>query len=181
MHLVTLRRRSVRLLLPRATDRSARCDRSNHVHATGEELPCAVEGTTNGASWRNAVSGETLPNGYTQATDQILALKDMLRERIGRDPGFGRASVLFERRIPVGSSLPRSDFRVQICDQSGREELLLTPTSARSPRTPLNLAVLREYAIQDRYGEPVDFLAEEGLGSQKYHRSFANAYRATPS
>ncbi|MFL9888839.1 nuclease-related domain-containing protein [Paraburkholderia agricolaris] len=117
----------------------------------------AVEGTTNSAYWRNPATGASLPNGYTQATDQMFALKDMLRQQSGRDPGFARAAVLFEQGIPVGSSLPQSDFRVQICDLQGLEALLLTPTSGGSSRVPWNLELLRKYAIQEGMARLPDF------------------------
>jgi hypothetical protein len=109
----------------------------------------AAEGTTNSAFWRNPATGETLPNAYTQATNQVLALKDMVRARAGVDPGFARAVVLFEQGIPFGSSLPPSDFRVQICDMEGLEALLLTHTSERSGRVPWDQGLIRSYAIEE--------------------------------
>ncbi|WP_114815016.1 nuclease-related domain-containing protein [Paraburkholderia kururiensis] len=107
----------------------------------------AVEGGTNSAHWTNPATGESLPNAYTQTTDQMLALKDMLRKETGEDPGFARAVVLFEPGIPVGSSLPRSDFRVQICGIEELEALLLTHTSEHSGRKPWNRDALRSYAV----------------------------------
>ncbi|MFM0097118.1 nuclease-related domain-containing protein [Paraburkholderia nemoris] len=106
--------------------------------------------STNSASWMNPATGESLPNAYTQATNQMLTLKDMLRDRSGIDPGFARAAILFERGIPAGSSLPRSDFRVQIRGAETLEGLLLTHTSERSSRRPWDLAQLRGYAIEER-------------------------------
>ena len=108
-----------------------------------------AEGTANSAFWRNPATGETLPNAYTQATNQMLSLKDMVRARAGVDPGFARAVVLFEQGIPVGSSLPPSDFRVQICDMEGLEALLLTHTSERSGRVPWDQGLIRSYAIEE--------------------------------
>lgn len=116
----------------------------------------AIAGSTNSASWMNPASGESLPNAYTQATNQMLALKDMLRDRSGIDPGFARAAILFERGIPAGSSLPRSDFRVQICGAEALEGLLLTHTSECSSRRPWDLAQLRGYAIEERMARLAD-------------------------
>lgn len=110
----------------------------------------AVKGSTNSASWVNPATGESLPNGYTQATNQMLSLKDMLRERSAVDPGFARAAILFEQGIPVGSSLPRSDFRVQVCGPESLEALLLTHTSERSSRVPWSMEQLRGYAVDER-------------------------------
>ncbi|MFM0615001.1 nuclease-related domain-containing protein [Paraburkholderia nemoris] len=108
-----------------------------------------AEGTMNSAFWRNPATGETLPNAYTQATNQMLSLKDMVIARAGVDPGFARAVVLFEQGIPVGSSLPPSDFRVQICNMEGIEALLLTHTSERSGRVPWDQGLIRSYAIEE--------------------------------
>jgi hypothetical protein len=110
----------------------------------------AVEGSANSAFWTNPATGEAMPNAYTQATNQMLALKDMLRSRTGADPGFARAIVLFEQGIPIGSSLPRSDFRVQICGSDRLEGLLLTSTSEHSARVPWDLDALRSYALGER-------------------------------
>ncbi|WP_321790591.1 nuclease-related domain-containing protein [Burkholderia pyrrocinia] len=110
----------------------------------------AVSGSINSENWLNQETGEPLPNAYTQATDQMLALKDMLRRRTGVDPGFARAVVLFEPGIPIGSSLPSSDFRVQITAPEGLQPLLATPTSERSARVPWNLAHLRSYAVEEK-------------------------------
>ena len=126
----------------------------------------AVEGTTNSASWRNPATGECRPNAYTQAIDQMHALKDMLREQSGRDPGFARAAVLFEQGIPAGSSLPRNDFRVHICDLDGLEALLLTPTSERSSRVPWDLALLREYATRERMARLPDFALRKSASAR---------------
>ncbi|WP_080438299.1 NERD domain-containing protein [Burkholderia ubonensis] len=110
----------------------------------------AVSGSINSENWFNPETGEPLPNAYTQATDQMLALKDMLRARTGTDPGFARAVVVFEQGIPIGSSLPPDDFRVQIVAPEGLGPLLVTPTSERSGRVPWNLAHLRSYAVEER-------------------------------
>lgn len=116
----------------------------------------AIEGSTNSASWINPATGESLPNAYTQATNQMLALKDMLRGRSGIDPGFARAAILFEQGIPHGSSLPRSDFRVQICGAEALEALLLTHTSEHSSRRPWDLEQLRGYAVEERMAKLSD-------------------------
>jgi hypothetical protein len=109
----------------------------------------AVEGTANSAFWKNPATGERLPNAYTQVTNQMLALKDMLRLRSGSDPGFARAVVLFEQGLRIDSSLPPNDFRVHICDLNELEALLLTHTSERSSRVPWDQAPLREFAIKE--------------------------------
>ena len=80
-----------------------------------------VRGKVNGL-WQMHASGsawKNVGNPYVQALDAMHALKDHLRTSHGEDLGYPATCVVIAPKLPVGSDVPPSDFKVSIIGVDG--------------------------------------------------------------
>lgn len=80
-----------------------------------------IRGKVNGL-WQMQVSGsawKNVRNPYLQALDAMHALKDHLRASHGANLGYPAACVVVAPKLPVGSDVPPSDFKVSIIGMDG--------------------------------------------------------------
>lgn len=77
-----------------------------------------VRGKVNGL-WQMHVSGsawKNVRNPYLQALDATHALRDHLRASHGENLGYPATCVVIAPKLPVGSDVPPSDFKVSIIE-----------------------------------------------------------------
>jgi hypothetical protein len=106
------------------------------LHQTGtlviesKALSSAVRGGTNGEWQVRLASGQwrDIPNAYTQAVNEKLALRDAMAAFSGVDVPYPDAAVIFVPAIPAASAIPSSDFKAAI---AGLDDLPDRITSAR--------------------------------------------------
>ena len=80
-----------------------------------------VRGKVNGL-WQMHASGsawKNVGNPYVQALDATHALKDHLRAPHGENLGYPATCVVIAPKLPVGSDVPPSDFKVSIIGTDG--------------------------------------------------------------
>lgn len=81
-------------------------------------LSAAVRGNENGAWQVRLASGrwKEIPNPYTQALGEKLALRDAMAEFAGPDVPYPDAALIFVPAITPGSTIPKGDFKVSIAE-----------------------------------------------------------------
>lgn len=76
----------------------------------------AVRGGESGLWEAQLASGrwKEIPNAYAQTLAEKLALRDAMGEFTGADVSYPDAALLFVPGVPIGSTIPKGDFKVSI-------------------------------------------------------------------
>lgn len=97
----------------------------------------AVRGGRNGDWEVRLASGawKKIENPYLQANSEKLALRDAMRSFTGIDVPYPNAALIFVPTVPVGSTIPQSDFKISIGGLDGMSTLI---TSMKRDGWPLD-------------------------------------------
>ena len=85
------------------------------------------------------------PNAYTQTLGEALAVRDAMSAFVGTDVPYPNAALVFVARLPPGSSVPASDFKVAVGSLDDLPKMI-----AETKRQGWSLDVWRRFAARHR-------------------------------